>query len=292
LQKSNAPVLFYRRARCFNARYGFLTLLCSAEKFFAPVVYNALTQAQFAILHGLDIANPSETRMMVTGARGFESSGFCKFMQSNITNEQFSSSSASLSEPHFDDEATVLSARPVVPIEELTKKVGFSRPWAFGLAVAGALLLGVAATAFYYSLFSTLEGRPFANLATVSSNVQGVAPEPPKLNELPGATGITKSDASSVDSNKSAKAKMQAASRPVITRPLHFPKDRVKVLAPRRETPVVDQRVDYENETREQRRAARRDAQERKREIRERRAARRSDEVLRIREIFEGPARP
>jgi hypothetical protein len=215
-------------------------------------------------------------------------------MQSNITNEQFSSSSASLSEPHFDDEATVLSARPVVPIEELTTKVRFSRPWAFGLAVAGALLLGVVATAFYYTRFSTLEGRRFDNLATVSSTVQGVAPEPPKLNELPEATGITKSDAAFVDSNKSAKAKAkaQAASRPVITRSVHSPKDRVKELAPRRETRVVDQRIDYENETREQRRAARSDAQERKREIRDRRAARRADEVLRIREIFEGPARP
>jgi hypothetical protein len=212
-------------------------------------------------------------------------------MQSNITNEQFSSY-ASLSEPHFDDEATVLSARPVVPIEELTTKAGFSRPWVFGFAVAGALLLGVVATAFYYSRFSKIEGAHVANLANVSSGVQGVPSRPTNLNEVPEVSGTIESDDSFTDSNKSAKAKTQAAARPLVTRPLNSSKARVKEPAPRRETRVVDQRVDYENETREQRRAARRDAKERKRENRERRARRPSDEVLRIREIFEGPARP
>jgi hypothetical protein len=213
-------------------------------------------------------------------------------MESNITNEQFRSSYSSPSEPHFDDEATVLSARPVVPIGELTSKAGFSRPWVFGLAIVAALLLGVSATAFYYSRFSAIDGQSVVSIETVSSDVQGVASEPPNVNELPEATGTTESDNSVTDSNKSVKAKTQTVSRPSITRPLNSSKDRVKKRAPRRETQVVDQLVDYENETREQRREARRDAQERKREIRERRVERRSDEALRIREIFEGPARP
>jgi hypothetical protein len=213
-------------------------------------------------------------------------------MESNITNEQFRSSYSSLSEPHFDDEATVLSARPVVPIGEVASKAGFSRPWVFGLAVVAALLLGVSATAFYYSRFPTIEGRSLVSIETVSSDVQGVASEAHSLNELREATGTTDSDDSFAESNKSAKAKTPASSRPLTASPLNSSTGRLKKPAHRREARVIDQRFDYVNETREQRRAARRESKERKGEIRARRAARRSDEVLRIREIFEGPARP
>lgn len=208
-------------------------------------------------------------------------------MKSNVTDEQFWSSYSSPSEPHFDDEATLLSARPVVPIRELTSKAAFSRRWVFGLAVAGALLLGVSATVFYYSRFPTMDGQSVVSFETVSADAQGLASELPSLNELPEATGTIESTDLFADSNKSAKLKTEASSRQH-----NLSRDRLKKPPHRRQTPVIDQRVDYENETREQRREARRDAQERKREIRERRAERRSDEVLRIREIFEGSARP
>jgi hypothetical protein len=208
-------------------------------------------------------------------------------MKSNVTDERFWSSYSSPSEPHFEDEATLLSARPVVPIRELTSKAGFSRRWVFGLAVAGALLLGVSATAFYYTRFPTMDGLSVVSIETVSADAQGVASELPSLNELPEATGTIESTDFFADSNKSAKLKTAASSRQH-----NLSRDRLKKPAHRRQSPVIDQRVDYENETSEQRREARRDAQERKREIREGRAERRSDEVLRIREIFEGPARP
>jgi hypothetical protein len=213
-------------------------------------------------------------------------------MQSNISNEQFSGSYSSPSEPHFDDEATLLSARPVVPIGELSSKTGLSRPLVFGLAVAGALLLGVSATVFYYSRFSTVEGQSVTRIETVASDVQGVASEPPNLSELPGATGTIESDDFFAESNKSTKAKTQVSSRPVTTRALNSSRDRLKKPAHRPETRVVDQRSDYDYETRDERHAARRESRERKGEIRARRAARRLNEVLRIREIFEGPARP
>src|SRR5688500_17006739 len=73
-------------------------------------------------------------------------------MVSNITDQVFWSSDTPLAEPHFDEEATLLSARRVVPIKKVAvKKPGFSRPWVFGFALAGALLLGVSVTALYYS---------------------------------------------------------------------------------------------------------------------------------------------
>jgi hypothetical protein len=209
-------------------------------------------------------------------------------MEANITDEPFRGSDSSPSEPHFEDEATLLSARPVVPIAALTSKERFSRPWIFGIAVAGAILLGMAATVFYYSQFRAIEERSVAGIDIVSSGVQGVASEPLNLNELHQAK-TTESDDSFADSNKSAKEKPQTPSRLATARPLNAYNVGSKKPAFRRETPGVDERSYSEYETRDERRAARRESKERKRE---RRAAKHSDEVLRIRDIFEGPARP
>ena len=46
--------------------------------------------------------------------------------------------------PHFDDERTVLSARPVVPLEQINAKVRHRRHWVLGGAFAIAMILGAA----------------------------------------------------------------------------------------------------------------------------------------------------
>src|SRR5262245_52232190 len=48
------------------------------------------------------------------------------------------------SEPHFDDERTVLSARPVVPLEKIDAKVRRRKQWFLGGAFAIAMMLGAA----------------------------------------------------------------------------------------------------------------------------------------------------
>jgi hypothetical protein len=48
------------------------------------------------------------------------------------------------SEPHFDDERTLLSARPVVPLEKIEAKVRHRRHWFLGGAFAIAMMLGAA----------------------------------------------------------------------------------------------------------------------------------------------------
>ena len=45
-------------------------------------------------------------------------------------------------EPHFDDERTVLSAQPVVPLEKINAKVRHRRQWFLGGAFAIAMMLG------------------------------------------------------------------------------------------------------------------------------------------------------
>src|SRR5262245_3970063 len=51
---------------------------------------------------------------------------------------------SSVSAPHFDDERTLLSARKVVPLEKIEKKVIRRRRWFLGGAFATAMLLGAA----------------------------------------------------------------------------------------------------------------------------------------------------
>ena len=47
-------------------------------------------------------------------------------------------------EPHFDDELTVLTAQPVVPLEQIDAKIKHRRRWFLGGAFAVAMLLGAA----------------------------------------------------------------------------------------------------------------------------------------------------
>jgi len=218
---------------------------------------------------------------------------FLKLMKSNITNQQLRSPDSQLAEPHFDDEATLLSAQPVVPFRKLLVKPGFSRPWVFGLALAGALLLGVSASALYYSRFRITARQPVSNGATVSSGVQALASDTVVPDESPievtEATEETAAESSSIESDTSARMKTQGPSR--TTRPLNS-SNTVSKKPTHRGATVVDESSEREYESREERRAARREAKERKRANRERRAGRSSDELLRIRDIFEGPPRP
>jgi hypothetical protein len=47
-------------------------------------------------------------------------------------------------EPHFDDEQTLRSARPVVPLEKINARVRHRRMWVLGGAFAVAMMLGAA----------------------------------------------------------------------------------------------------------------------------------------------------
>lgn len=70
----------------------------------------------------------------------------------------------SASEPHFDDELTLLSARPVVPLEKINAKSRHRRQWFLGGAFAIAMMLGAASAL----LASYLKMRNVQNVAASS----------------------------------------------------------------------------------------------------------------------------
>jgi hypothetical protein len=84
--------------------------------------------------------------------------------------------------PHFDDERTVLSARPVVPLEAIEAKVKHRRRWFLGGAFAIAMFLGAASA--LVSAYFKLRHEPEAEIqpAAVLSVPEAVAEptlEPP-----------------------------------------------------------------------------------------------------------------
>jgi len=220
---------------------------------------------------------------------------FVRRMESNIADQQFGSPDSPLAEPHFDEEVTLLSARPVVPIERLTRKPVSTRPWVFGFALAGALLLGASATALYYSQFRSTGSQAFPNSEKVSAGAQGAATETAARDQPPidatDTTGSTVGGSSSVDSDTSARVRVQSPTVLWTTRTLNPSNTASKKSPHLRATEVINQSSEPEYETHE-RRGAKREAKERKRANRAGRDHRSSDELFRIREIFEGPQRP
>jgi len=216
-------------------------------------------------------------------------------MESNITDQQFWSPDTQLAEPHFDEEVTLLAARPVVPIEQLNRKPVSTRPWVFGLALTGAILLGVSATALYYSQFRSTGSQAGPDIDKFSSGVQGAATAAVSRNEpainATDTTGSAGAVNSSVDSNTPARVKAQAPSVSWTSRLPSSSNTTSKKSAHLHPTVVIDPGSEPEHEIHE-RRWTKREAKERKRENRGGRGHKSSDELLRIREIFEGPQKP
>jgi hypothetical protein len=76
--------------------------------------------------------------------------------------------STSTPEPHFDDELTLQSARPVVPLESIEAKERHRRHWVLGGAFALAMMLGAASAL----LASYLKLRNVPTVATEISEVE------------------------------------------------------------------------------------------------------------------------
>lgn len=91
-------------------------------------------------------------------------------------------------EPHFDDERTLLTARPVVPLEKINAKARHRKQWFLGGAFAVAMMLGAASAllAQYFKL-RNVQSAP----AEVSQEVDvpatplAVAENPPPDTETP-----------------------------------------------------------------------------------------------------------
>lgn len=77
-------------------------------------------------------------------------------------------------EPHFDDDRTLRSAQPVVPLEKINKKVRHRRQWFLGGAFAIAMMLGAASAL----LASYLKLRHTPPVVTEVAEDPEIAPAP------------------------------------------------------------------------------------------------------------------
>jgi hypothetical protein len=206
---------------------------------------------------------------------------------SDITDQQSFGADLPLPEPHFDDEATVLSARPVVPLKRVVARARFNRALVVGLTFAGAVVLGMLAAGIYYSRLNGNSSKAMANAETIQSGVQARATEtdhpktppaaPTRILVEPGTSvRVSSADPAPIEAPETSS---EAPKKPVARR--------VAVLTFGQSSAGDRDRGDQE------RRQARKEEKERKRDTkRENQEHKSSRDLLRIREIFEGPQKP
>jgi len=228
-----------------------------------------------------------------------------KYMGSNIPEYSYFGADLQLSEPHFDEEATLLSARPVVPLGDVPPQERPRRRLAFGLAVIVAAMAGAFGTTLIYQ-------RVNERQATGIEDKGAPLPERPITSGQPllGTAGAT-SDAQSGSAaenvpnadahNKTAPSQI---SRSVSGTKESAPRLSQSVKSASANETIQDETIQDSDDTwrdeREARRAERIEERRLRRDVR--REAKRdprgqdhrrsSDDLLRIREIFEGAPRP
>lgn len=189
-----------------------------------------------------------------------------RLMESNIKNQQSSGADLHLSEPHFDEEATLLSARPVVPLRDVRPETRSGRRLALGLAMAVSVMAGALGATLIYRQRDQKQGTGIVETATAVTE-----PKAP-LSGAGGAISESPASAPSMSENLNDVATREVRSAGDIT---HRQDERAMRRAERMEA-----------------RRLRRDAErEAKRETRGHKGQS-SRDLLRIREIFEGSPRP
>lgn len=198
-----------------------------------------------------------------------------------------------LSLPHFDEEATLQSARPVVPLHEVKAHGRSKRRWLLGGALALAATLGAVTASLIYRHGSQPEEPSVVDTNADSTPAAGDFVSPSgeasgsSVNPSEAATSKTEPERVETASETRETSKSAVSVRKQVPQnPVRRRADGGAV------SPTVDQvREDEilaeEMEFRRERREARRLRRERR--VNERNAA---EGLTRIREIFEGSPRP
>lgn len=173
-------------------------------------------------------------------------------------------------QPHFEDEITKLTARPVVPLEEIDTKVKHRRRWFLGGAFAMAMLLG-AATALVSAYFK-IRNAPDPEIQSLS--VTEPKPVMPVVEIIPERPKPRPRD---TDIDSDLEDRTVRSNYPVVEPHL----DEDEALRRIRDAVLSDSW-----EERRERRVERRERRDR------RRAQHRDRDLSNIDEIFEGPHRP
>ena len=172
-------------------------------------------------------------------------------------------------QPHFEDERTLLTARPVIPFEKIDTKLKHRRAWFLSGAFAAAMLLGAASA--LVSAYFKIRNAPDPEIQSLS--VLSVSP-PVLQKPAPSADSAKPRPGRNRDLTDSAATELIPVTRPRLSEDEELRRIRDAVL--------VD-----EWQERRQRRVERRE------ERRERRRAQRSGRDLsNLDEIFEGRRRP
>lgn len=217
----------------------------------------------------------------------------------STTGQKFTRTEVRLDEPHFDEEATLLSAQPVVPLEEVKAKTRSKARLAMAFAIGGGLLIGLLAATFIYRN-EGVNGRQALEATAVT--------EQPQLDEQQDSAGgpaaATAETAIIARDEVKSQPVRSEDTEPAPAKPGHAPARQPESQSAPRTRPIIvreapersgdsDEEIDREirrAERQEERRQRRRSAREARREPRER--AQTTDDLLRIREIFEGSPRP
>src|SRR5688572_20446341 len=206
-----------------------------------------------------------------------------------------------LDEPHFDEEATILAAQPVVPLDQVKAGKRSQPGVAVALAIGGGLLIGLSAATLIYSY---LGANPVPRAETTTVAEQPASPVGEQPNQLPspagGAVAGGDSAVTSVEDQTAAENDTETSGRELEvaeSEPVRTPEVEPRRPVVRESRPPVDEETDEETE-RAIRRAERQDERrERRRAVREARRQERqsdktADDLTRIREIFEGAPKP
>jgi hypothetical protein len=196
-------------------------------------------------------------------------------MESNITNREYFEGGLPLAEPHFDDEATLLSARPVVPLQEIRAEERSGKRLAVGIAMLFSLLVGALGATLIYKQRGQKQATAIVDTA------------------VPGVEGMAVDELGSRDAEPDrakATGTIQEAGSPSVDEAhgSSLPKPSSLETTRRHEVSEKELRIAEGHESRRLKRESTREAQK---EARGRRS-KSSDDLLRIREIFEGSPRP
>lgn len=220
-----------------------------------------------------------------------------------------------LSLPHFDEEATLLSARPVVPLHEVRAETRSKRRLIFASTIVAAVVVGASGASLLFipgdkQPTSVAEGEQGLSVNPGSDSTQhnesgslydtagqsptGQSPAGQAINsgESADLTALTKEQidpttTAALTSRKSLVHRGQAPRASSAARPTRANPNTAAQTTLAAQNDDADLEMDERRLRREERREARRLRQER-RDSRERS----SDDLMRIREIFEGVPRP
>lgn len=199
-----------------------------------------------------------------------------------------------LSSPHFDEDATLVSARPVIALNEIKVETRSQRRVIIGLTILAAILLGAIGATLLMQRGQNSQGVAETEVSqpTVSSSgAAGGSTSEPAEARVPAAREPDEElqiEKVPIAHDSSTKKRQAAALSQTPIRPTVSRNSRQPVRDGNRD---YERNEDFESDERELRRAERREA---RREARRQHRLRgeQGDDLLRIREIFEGSPRP